>query len=136
MSEPPRPPPEVKALAKCALFESLDGQLSAAGYAVPAPVAEPPPPALSFEAWAELNVRLAGASPQELAAALVAKGLTVPVWRRLEDEYLHALRNDVSAGRRERPALYEAKSKEDMARRRAVAGTPPAPPVPDPHAPR
>jgi hypothetical protein len=133
VSEPPRPP-EVKALAKRALFQNLDGKLCAAGYAVPAPVAAPPPPALSFEAWAELSVRLIDASPEVLAATLTARSLTVAVWRRLEHEYLHMLRHDASAGGRERSALYEALNKEEMARRRAAAGTPPALPVPAPAA--
>jgi hypothetical protein len=123
-----------RALARCAFFDKLDGKLSATGHAVPAPTPAPAPapPALSFEAWAELSVRLADASPQERAAALAVRGLTALVWERLEGEYLHVLRDDVRAGKRERPALYEAMNKAEMARRAgpSAVGTPPVIPAP------
>jgi hypothetical protein len=64
----------------------------------PAAAPPPAPTALSFEAWAELSLRLVDASPQVLAAALAAQGLTPEVWERLERAYLSALRDDVGVG--------------------------------------
>jgi hypothetical protein len=113
--------------AKHAFFERLDAKRAAAGYAVSPPLAEPPapppPPALSFEVWAELSARFEGAPPEELAGALSARGLTLAVWRRFDGEYSDALSDDLRAGQLERQALYEAKHKEEQARR---AGTPAA----------
>jgi hypothetical protein len=141
--EPTRRPPEGQALARRAFFEELDGKLSAAGYAVRAPVAmggtptppvaAPPPPALSFEAWAELSIRFADAAPEDLAAALSARGLTPEVWERLDRAYLRALCDDMRAGKQELQPLYEAKRREEAARRAGVRaeGTPPAP-TPEP----
>lgn len=112
-TEPPGPSPEAKALAKRALFGDLDGKLSAAGYAVPAAAPPPaPPPALSFEDWAELHIGyLSGAPPQELAAALSARGVAPAEWTRLHRDYLRALSDDLLSGKQELSAIYEAKRK-------------------------
>ena len=105
--------------AKCAFLGRLDLKLAAAGYPVRAPAPAPPKPApaplLTFEAWAELSARFAGAPPEDLAAALAARGLTLEVWKRFDDAYGRALSDDVRAGQRERPAIYEARYKEERA---------------------
>jgi hypothetical protein len=113
--------PAAQVGAKCAFMGRVDHLLAAAGYAVPlpppAPPEPPPPPALTFEAWAELSARYASAPAADLGAALAARGLTFEVWKRLDAEYSRALSDDVRAGRRDRAAIYEARSKEEEARR-------------------
>ena len=47
----------------------------------------------------------------------LARRLTLEAWTRLDDDYLRVLSADLRAGRTERPALYAATWKVDMARR-------------------
>jgi len=126
--------------AKCAFLDSLDAKLAAAGYPVrgPSPATPRPTPApvLTFEAWAELSVRFAGAPPEDLVAALAARGVTLAVWRRFDDAYGRVLSDDLRAGQRERPAVYEARYKAEQARHAChvgapAEGTPPVPSAPD-----
>jgi hypothetical protein len=149
--KPPRSSSGIDSLAMRSFFDGIDLKLSAAGYAVSppattggAPPAPPvhapvaaPPPALSFEAWAELSVRIAGGTPEDAAAALSARGLTPAAWQRCDAEHRRALSDDLNAGRRRRWALLEVKYKEGAARRAGhEAGRPavlPGPPgAPDP----
>jgi hypothetical protein len=118
--------------AKRAFMESLAAKLAAAGNAArppsPATPKPVPPPVLTFEAWAELSARFAGAPPSDLAAALAAGGVTLEVWRRFDDAYGRGVLDDIRAGQGERPAIFEAKHKEEQARQAGtpVEGTPPA----------
>jgi len=137
----PRPTAEEKARALGSFFEALEGRL--AGYAAVAPpgVAPPPPVVevkqekkaeaaevaeerLSFEAWAELSLRLIGAGAEERVAALGARGLTAEEWSRLDERYLRALWEDLPSGREDRAAVYARKWEEEMERRsrRLLAG--------------
>jgi hypothetical protein len=132
--EPTGPASAARVGAKRSFFESLDAKL--AGHAmsprVPAPPPpSPPPPALSFEAWAELSVRFLDSPEAALVQALTARGLTLEAWKQLDHDYRRALSFDVRAGQRERSAVYEAKYKEERARRNGAPGegTPPALPA-------
>jgi hypothetical protein len=122
--DPAEPLSEASPDAKRAFFGKLDAKLAAAGYAVNPPA--PAPPALTFEAWAELSVRFDGSRPEDLTGALSARGVTLEVWKRFDAEYRRALSDDLRAGKQERPAIYDGKYKQEQARR---AGTP-APPIP------
>jgi hypothetical protein len=137
LSEAPSEPlSEVDLEAKRAFLMGLDRKLAADGYPVdappasvapapPAPVPAAPPLLLSFEAWAELRIRLDAASPDEdIVAMLYAVGLTRRTWQRLDDVHRLALSDDVRAGRRELSAIFEAKQQEALARG-ARAPTPP-----------
>jgi hypothetical protein len=136
---------EARVGAKRAFMESLDGKLVAAGYPVPLGATPRPPPQavrppvpaipkpspappLTFEGWAELSVRFAGAPAEDLAAALAAQGLTLEVWKRFDGAYARALSDDVRAGQGEPTAVCEARYKEERARRDGTPaeGTPPA----------
>jgi len=124
--EPTGPATAARVGAKRSFFESLDARLADAGHAmsprVPAPLPSPPPPALSFEAWAELSVRFLESPEEALVQALNMRGLSLQAWKQLDHEYRRALADDVRAGQRERPALYEAKYKEERARRNGATG--------------
>ncbi len=128
--------------AKCAYMENLAAKVAAAGYPVAAALARPeppkppvqapaPPPALTFEAWAELAARFDGAPPADLAAALAERGVTLEVWRRFDDAYGRTLVDDIRAGRGDRPAVYDAIYKEERARHAGAPAelTPPALPA-------
>jgi hypothetical protein len=129
--DPKAPAPATRAGAKCAFLGDIDARLAAAGYRVrppaPAPPEPTPAPALTFEAWAELSVRFADAPPEALAAALAARGVTIEVWTRFEAAYRRALSDDLRAGKRERPEIYEARYKEERARRAGAAAEAAAP---------
>jgi hypothetical protein len=134
--DPKRPTPVG---AKRAFLDNLDAILGAQGLPVraPSPVPKaPPPPALTFEAWAALSARFAAAPPEDLGAALAAHGVTLEVWKRFDEAYRRTLSDDVRAGQRERPAVYEARYQEERARQAGHAGapsevTPPAAPAPE-----
>jgi hypothetical protein len=136
--EPTGPASAPRVGAKRSFFESLDAKLAGAGTAVrprvPAPPPSPPPPALSFDAWAELSVRFPESPGEALVQALTARGLTLAAWKQLDHDYRRALSDDVRAGQRERPAVYEAKYKEERLRRAGAAeeGRPPALPAYEP----
>lgn len=131
----PRGPASVdKVGAKAAFFEGLDRMLAADGHPVTPPPARPPPPppppALTFEAWAELSVRFRLTPQQDPTAELIARGIPLDVWWRLESQYRHAISEELRAGRRELAAIYDAKHNEEQARRglspQAPAASPPA----------
>jgi hypothetical protein len=129
--------------AKCEFFSLLDTDLAAAGHPVDPPAPAPAPgPALSFEAWVDLTIELAGASPEDVAAALPKHGLTPDTWRRLDAAHRRDISDDLRAGRQERAILYSTKHAQAAARdarpsapaAAAAKGTPvppvtPAPPV-------
>src|SRR6185369_13188791 len=71
---------------------------------------------------------------EELAAALSMRGLTLEVWKRFDDEYRGALCDDLREGAGERAALYDAKCRQEQARRAGAPAAPPSLPVPQ-HAP-
>jgi hypothetical protein len=129
--------------AKCAFFSMLDTDLAAAGHPVDPPPPAPPPPApglaLSFETWVDLTVEVAGATPEAVAAALSAHGLTPDDYRRLEAAYSREISDDLLAGRQERAMFYSAKHAQAAREARpsapaaaAAKGTPLAPGTPGP----
>ena len=87
---------------------------------------------MSFEAWAALSLRLLGTSDEAKLQALREQSLTPEAWARIDEEHLRTLSDDLRAGRTERPALYEAKQKEELARRAGALDPAEAPAEPDP----
>ena len=144
MSAPPssRPASRDKARWKLALFHTLDGSRTSGPSAVAAPAPAPavvpahavvpaatagtPSPAMSFEAWAVLSLRRVGRSDEQKLQALRDQSLTLEAWARIDAEHMRTLSDDLRAARTERPALYAAKQKEELARR-AGALHPPEP---------
>jgi hypothetical protein len=127
--------PEARARAIGALCRTLDAQLVAAGYAVAAAATAPPPPApaLAFEAWVEVSVLVLGSPDSAKLPVLAARGITLETWKKLDLEYHGLLAREVGAGGSPRTAHYEARLKEEMARRRGapVGSTPVARAVPE-----
>jgi hypothetical protein len=89
---------------------------------------------MSFEQWAELSARLLKRKAGEREKILERHSIEPEDWTRIDDHFKRALGDDISEGDGELGVRYGAVCVAELARRRAEASAPAAPPVEEPPA--